>query len=291
MSRACRATARARARRRSARPRSAGAATAAAPRRPPARLPAVGPHVGGGHRSPAGSLHLLDARPGRARRVAQHRRGGLLVTGAGARVPGRARRSSASSRTRSSATTPAAGSRASWRSSTRARVSHLVLTNTEIPLHRPPWIPMYQALAHDSRLRRAHPAGARSRAFRRSPLALRRMLPRPHAISTASSTQRFVEPLITSSARIEGAMQFLREMKFSRLDEFETLHGQLRCRRCSSGAPNDPTFPEPRAREMVEQFPNVAGVPHRPRREAVPLRGASVRGGGPHRPLPRTGSG
>ena len=30
----------------------------------------------------------------------------------------------------------------------RQRVSHLVLTNTEIPRHRPPWIPMYQALAH-----------------------------------------------------------------------------------------------------------------------------------------------
>src|SRR5262249_2096893 len=27
------------------------------------------------------------------------------------------------------------------------RVSRLVLTNTEIPFHRPPWIPMYQALA------------------------------------------------------------------------------------------------------------------------------------------------
>src|SRR5689334_3895246 len=28
-----------------------------------------------------------------------------------------------------------------------ARVARLVLTNTEIPGHRPPWIPMYQALA------------------------------------------------------------------------------------------------------------------------------------------------
>jgi haloalkane dehalogenase len=30
------------------------------------------------------------------------------------------------------------------------RVSRLVLTNTEIPFHRPPWIPMYQVLAHVS---------------------------------------------------------------------------------------------------------------------------------------------
>src|ERR1043166_8774034 len=28
------------------------------------------------------------------------------------------------------------------------RVSRLILTNTEIPFHRPPWIPMYQLLAH-----------------------------------------------------------------------------------------------------------------------------------------------
>ena len=70
---------------------------------------------------------------------------------------------------------------------------------------------------------------------------------------------RFIEPLITSDARLEGALQFLRQMKFARLDEFKTLHQQLAMPTLFVWGTDDPTFPEPRAREMVAQFPNVAG--------------------------------
>ena len=71
--------------------------------------------------------------------------------------------------------------------------------------------------------------------------------------------ERFVAPLIASKERIDGALEFLRRMKFARLDEFETLHGQLTLPTLFLWGADDPTFPEPRAREMVAQFPNVAG--------------------------------
>ena len=75
------------------------------------------------------------------------------------------------------------------------RVTRLVLTNTEIPGHRPPWIPLYQALAHAARRRRDLPQLlklARRSAARRSASA---------AASTTSAHldgefhARFVEPL------------------------------------------------------------------------------------------------
>ena len=50
---------------------------------------------------------------------------------------------------------------------------------------------------------------------------------------------------------------------------------------------DDPTFPEPRAREMVGQFPNVAGFHCDPEREALRLRGAAGRGGASRRRLRR----
>ena len=137
-----------------------------------------------------------------------------------------------------------------------ARVSHLVLTNTEIPRHRPPWIPMYQTLAQVPGYGLLVQQLLRLRAFRRSPLGFGGCF---HDLTYIDGDfhERFVEPLIRSRARIDGAMQFLREMKFSRLDEFETLHGQLRMPTLFVWAANDPTFPEPRAHAMVDQFPNV----------------------------------
>jgi pimeloyl-ACP methyl ester carboxylesterase len=70
---------------------------------------------------------------------------------------------------------------------------------------------------------------------------------------------RFIEPLIEINARRQGALQFLRRMKFSRIDEFQHLHQQLSLPTLFVWGADDPTFPEPRAREMVRQFPNTAG--------------------------------
>ena len=71
--------------------------------------------------------------------------------------------------------------------------------------------------------------------------------------------KRFIESLIVSDVRMDGAMKFLRRMGFYELDEFKNLHQKLTIPRLFIWGAGDPTFPEPRAREMVPQFPNVAG--------------------------------
>ena len=138
------------------------------------------------------------------------------------------------------------------------RVSRLVLTNTEIPFHRPPWIPLYQALAQIPGYGALIQQVLKWRAFRRSPLAFGGCFYDLGHLD-GEFHRRFVEPLLTSSERIEGAMEFLRRMKFTRLDEFKTLHARLTMPTLFVWGADDPTFPEPRAREMVGQFPNVAG--------------------------------
>ena len=138
------------------------------------------------------------------------------------------------------------------------RVSRLVLTNTEIPFHRPPWVPMYQTLARVPGYGAVMQQVLKWRAFRRSPMAFGGCF---HDLNQLDGEfhQRYIEPLTTSSARIDGVMRFLREMKFTRLDEFKTLHGRLTMPTLFVWGADDPTFPESRAREMVGQFPNVAG--------------------------------
>lgn len=139
-----------------------------------------------------------------------------------------------------------------------ARVSRLVLTNTEIPGHRPPWVPMYQALAHVPGYGALIQQILKWRAFRRSPLAFGGCF---HDLNHLDGEfhQRFIQPLLASSARIAGVMEFLRRMKFTRLDEFGTLHRRLTMPTLFIWGADDPTFPEPRAREMAGQFPDVAG--------------------------------
>ena len=138
------------------------------------------------------------------------------------------------------------------------RVARLVLTNTEIPGHRPPWIPMYQALAHLPGFGTTMQQLLKLRAFRRSPMAFGGCF---HDLSHLDGPfhARFIEPLIASSERIEGVRVFLQQMKFTRLDEFQTLHGRLGMPVLFIWGAADPTFPEHRARQMLPQFPNVAG--------------------------------
>jgi haloalkane dehalogenase len=138
------------------------------------------------------------------------------------------------------------------------RVSRLVLTNTEIPFHRPPWIPMYQALAHVPGYGVVMRRLLKVAAFRRSPMAFGGCFHDPAHLE-GDFHRRFVEPLIASDARLEGTLQFLRRMKFARLDQFKELHRELAMPTLFVWGANDPTFPEPRAREMIAQFPNVVG--------------------------------
>ena len=86
------------------------------------------------------------------------------------------------------------------------RVSHLVLTNTEIPFHRPPWIPMYQVLAHLPGCGTVIGQLLKSSAFCRSSLAFGGCFHDPTRID-GDFRARFIEPLV---ARMDGAMRFLR---------------------------------------------------------------------------------
>jgi pimeloyl-ACP methyl ester carboxylesterase len=117
---------------------------------------------------------------------------------------------------------------------------------------------MYQAMANLPGFGAIMQQLLKLRAFRRSPLAFGGCF---HDLSYLDGPfhARFIEPLISSSERIEGVTTFLQRMKFSRLDEFQTLHGRLGMPVLFIWGADDPTFPEYRARQMLPQFPDVAG--------------------------------
>ena len=138
----------------------------------------------------------------------------------------------------------------------RERVTHLALTNTEIPGHRPPWIPLYQIavrLPGSSFIMRRM---LRSRRFRRSPMAFGGCFESLDYID-GEFVRLFVQPIVESRKRLAGMFQFLEEMGFERLDELAHLHGQLTMPTAFLWGDADPTFQEKDARQMARQFPNV----------------------------------
>jgi pimeloyl-ACP methyl ester carboxylesterase len=67
----------------------------------------------------------------------------------------------------------------------------------------------------------------------------------------------FLAPLLSSPDRLTRALQFLKAMKFNRVDAFGELHRRLVMPVSFVWGAADPTFPEPDARKMAMQFPNV----------------------------------
>jgi len=137
------------------------------------------------------------------------------------------------------------------------RVTQLVLTNTEIPGHRPPWIPLYQALAPLPGANFVFRRVLGSRLVRRSAMGFGGCFTNLDLID-GEFTDLFVAPLSAAPDRISSLAQFLVQMKFLRLDRFAELHGKLTMPVSFVWGAADPTFPESRARAMAAQFPSVA---------------------------------
>jgi len=138
------------------------------------------------------------------------------------------------------------------------RVTHLALTNTEIPGHRPPWIPFYQRVVGLPGIALVFRRILASRAMRRSPMGFGGCFDDLASID-GEFFELFVAPILRSPARIASLITFLRQMRFTRLDRFRELHAQLVMPVGFIWGAADPTFPEPLARAMASQFPNVVG--------------------------------
>lgn len=137
-----------------------------------------------------------------------------------------------------------------------ARVEKLVLLNTEIPGHRPPWIPFYQML-----MRKLPGATAafrvllRSRTFLRSPMGFGGCFNDLSLIDGDFHAQ-FVAPYIESAQRTDGMRRYLADLYWETVDAFRQRHAELRMPVLLLWGEDDPTFPISLAREMAQQIPH-----------------------------------
>jgi haloalkane dehalogenase len=133
------------------------------------------------------------------------------------------------------------------------RARKLVMTNTEIPHHRPPFIPWFRLLMFLPGTNFVMRLLLRSRWFLRSQLGFGGSFKRLELIDGDFNTH-IVQPLIRSARRMAGHNFFLRGWSWSLLDGLESEHKNLTIPVLLLWGKQDPTFPLVKAQEMSTQF-------------------------------------
>jgi haloalkane dehalogenase len=139
------------------------------------------------------------------------------------------------------------------------RTSKLAILNTEIPGHRPPWIPLYQQV---TRLPGSGPSFRlllRSSAFKRSSLAFGGCFSDPSRLDR-DFDDCYVKPVLESGRRMEGVIRYLGGIDWEMVDGFARTHGEIRCPVLLVWGADDPTFPIGRAKEILGQLRSSAGL-------------------------------
>jgi pimeloyl-ACP methyl ester carboxylesterase len=137
-----------------------------------------------------------------------------------------------------------------------ARVEKLALVNTEMPRHRPPWIPLYQLLMRVPGTPAALGLLSRSRAFLRSPMGFGGCFTDLGLID-GDFREHVVEPLVRSPLRRDGMRRYLIGAKWEAVDALERGHARLSMPVRLIWGADDPTFPVELARAMRKQLPSA----------------------------------
>lgn len=137
-----------------------------------------------------------------------------------------------------------------------ARVEKLALINTEIPHHRPPWIPLYQLLMRLPGTLPAFGLLLRSQAFLRSRMGFGGCFNDLGLIDGDFRTQ-VVEPLVRSPLRRDGLRRYLLGAQWGPVDALAHDHARLTMPVRLIWGADDPTFPIAYARKMAQQFPDA----------------------------------
>lgn len=138
------------------------------------------------------------------------------------------------------------------------RLSRLVLIDTEMPDHRPPWIREYQVITKVPGSNWGFRRLLRSRLMRRSSMGFGGLFVNLDLIDGEFYDQ-FVAPLIASQERVEGAARYLWGIDWKVVDSMRHRHAEMSQPVLLVWGAEDTVFPTALARKMAEQFKNLGG--------------------------------
>ena len=137
-----------------------------------------------------------------------------------------------------------------------ARLGKVVLINTEVPHHRPPWIPLYQLLLSLPGAMACFHLLLRSRLFLRSGMGFGGCFT-DLGLLEGDFHEHVIQPLLRSALRMEGMARYLRGLQWGPVDALEQAHARITMPVQLIWGADDPTFPVEYARRMVKQLPDA----------------------------------
>jgi pimeloyl-ACP methyl ester carboxylesterase len=150
-----------------------------------------------------------------------------------------------------------------------ARLARMVLINTEIPGHRPPWIPLYQHLMALPGATWLFRQLLKSRLYIRSGMGFGACFA-DLSLLDGRFHEAFIAPCIASSRTTQGVLLYLRGIGWDIVDGLAERHRELTMPVRLLWGEDDPTFPIERAKEMALQFRTSGGLLAIPRTKLLP---------------------
>lgn len=124
----------------------------------------------------------------------------------------------------------------------KSSVRKLVLLNTEIPFHRPPFIPLYQKMLGLPGSQSIISHLMRSAAYRRSALGFGGVFHDQNLIEGEFKTH-FIDYWLADRRRMLGQIEYLRQLDFSVIDTLDEIHRTILAPIQFIWGANDTTFP------------------------------------------------
>ena len=139
-----------------------------------------------------------------------------------------------------------------------ARVRKLILIGTEIPDHRPPWIPFLQRITNPKNTGTFKRLMSR-RWFRYSSAAFGGCFWNADLID-GEFFNLFIAPVIASDYRISGQSRYLKGIDWKLVDGLRQEHARITIPTLLIWGREDTVFPLDEARRMATQLPNCRGL-------------------------------
>lgn len=158
------------------------------------------------------------------------------------------------------------------------KVKNLIMLNTEIPNHRPPWIPLYQKIGLLPSVPMIIRQLLKQHWFIKSPMGFKELYADKSMLNDDSNIPPYINPMIHSHTKAIGAFKYLKGIDWQLIDDFKHLHGKIKARTLLLWGENDKTFPIELAKEMLPQFnseidlvrlKNASLLPHEERPQEV----------------------
>ena len=145
----------------------------------------------------------------------------------------------------------------------RDRLTRMALIGTEIPGHRPPWIPLFQKIANPNQTG-TFKFLMSQRWFRHSSAAFGGCFADLSLIEGEFS-ELMLKPMLADTKRISGQTRYLMGIDWKLVDALEIDHAKITAPVLLVWGEDDPVFPVEVARPMAIQLGNCAGFVTVPR--------------------------